>query len=307
MCITFINLCKDVDNVDITLKNEKITAVVTTHGAELIALYDEMGQSYIWNGNPEYWQGRNPVLFPIVGNLKNGKIQMGGQDFYMNRHGFARDQEFKVVEQGDNYVVFELKSNKDTYKLYPRHFVFRVKHVLEVDGFTTTFYVENTDNKMMPFCVGAHTGFNCPLNDGETLEDYEIVFDEEETVHNILLSKRGCVIGPSEVLMLDHERVMPLRYEMFAKLDTVIFKNLKSTGVCLKHRETGRGIRMDFGDFPMMAFWTKGMEKAPFICVEPWHGCAALEDETGIFEDKEDCIYLENGQSVELSYTVRIL
>lgn len=292
--------------MDITLKNEKMTAVVTTHGAELIALYDEMGQSYIWNGNPEYWPGRNPVLFPIVGNLKDGKIQMDGQDFYMNRHGFARDQEFEVADQGQDYVVFELKSNEDTYKLYPRHFVFQVKHALEVHGFTTTFYVKNVDSKRMPFCVGAHTAFNCPLKDGEFLEEYDIVFDEEETAANILLSDRGCITGPADTLMLNHERVMPLRYDVFEKMDTVIFKDLKSTGVGLRHRETGHGIHMEFKGFPMMAFWTKGKERAPFVCVEPWHGCAALENESGLFDDKECCIHLESGNSMELSYKVNV-
>lgn len=282
-------------------------AVVTTKGAELIALKDAKGVSYIWNGDPAYWPGRNPVLFPVVGNLKNGKISMDGQDYFMNRHGFARDQEFKVADQGEDYVVFELKSNEDTYKLYPRQFVFQVKHTLKENGFTTAFYVKNTDDKMMPFCVGAHTAFNCPLEDASSLEDYDIVFDEEETISNILLSEQGYIVGPAETLMLDHEKVMPLRYDVFAKLDTIIFKHLKSTGVSLKHRETGQGIRMDFKGFPMMAFWTKGIEKAPFVCVEPWHGCAALENETGFFEDKEACIYLEKNQSVELNYSVRII
>ena len=293
--------------MDITLKKGQMEAVVTTHGAELIALKDGNGVSYIWNGDPAYWSGRNPVLFPIVGNLKNGKISMDGQDYFMNRHGFARDQEFDVADQGEDYVVFEFKSNEDTYKLYPRHFVFLVKHTLNADGFTTAFYVKNTGDQRMPFCVGAHTAFNCPLEDGSSLEDYDIVFDEEETVSNILLNEQGCIVGPAEKLMLDHEKVIPLRYDVFAKLDTIIFKNLKSTGVSLKHRETGRGIHMDFKGFPMMAFWTKGAEKAPFVCVEPWHGCASLENETGLFEDKEACICLEIDQSVELNYSVRII
>ena len=307
MCITFINLCKDVDEMDIILKNEKLKAVVTTHGAELISLMDEQGKSYIWNGDPTYWIGRNPVLFPIVGNLKEGKVQIDGQDYFMNRHGFARDQEFEVSDQGDDYIVFELKSNQETQKLYPRNFVFRVKHQLEECGFTTTFYVENIDKKMMPFCVGAHTAFNCPMAEDESFEDYEIVFDEEETAYNILLSDQGCVVGSADSLMLDHEKVMPLQYDVFAKLDTVIFKNLKSTGVCLRHRENGHGIHMDFKGFPMIAFWTKGKERAPFICVEPWHGCAAFENESGIFEDKEFCIQLEPDQNVELSYIVKII
>ena len=292
--------------MDITLKNGNMTAVVTTHGAELIELKDERGISYIWNGNPEYWPGRNPILFPIVGNLKNGQIQMDGQTYLMNRHGFARDCEFEVADQGEDYVVFELKSNEETRKLYPRDFVFQVKHFIEDNGFTTAFYVKNTDSKMMPFCVGAHTAFNCPIGGEGSLEDYEIRFDEEETAYNILLNAQGCIAGPADTFMLDHTKHMPLHYDVFAELDTIIFKDLNSKGVSLCHRESNHGIYMDFKGFPMMAFWTKGKERAPYVCIEPWHGCAALENESGKFEDKEACIHLESGKSIELSYKVTL-
>lgn len=292
--------------MNITLKNEKFTAVVTTHGAELIDFKDENGMSYIWNGDPAYWFGQNPLLFPIVGNLKDGKIRMDHQEYFMGRHGFARDMEFDIVDQGTDFVIFELKSNDETLKKYPRAFVLQVCQTLESDGFKTSFKVLNKDEKPMPFCIGAHTAFNCPLKDGETLEDYQIIFDKEETAYNMLLNDQGCVQGPSETLMLDHTKIMPLRYEVFEKIDTIVFKNLQSTGVSLRHPETGHGIHMDFKGFPMMAFWTKGKEKAPFLCVEPWHGCAAFENESGNFEDKEFCMILQDEECKEFSYKVSV-
>ena len=158
--------------MNVTLKNNKFTAVVTTHGAELIDFKDANGVSYIWSGDPAYWSGRNPLLFPIVGNLKDGKIRMDNQDYFMGRHGFARDMEFDVVDQGDDFVVLELTSNEETLKKYPRNFVLQVRQTLDDDGFTTAFKVVNKDNQPMPFCIGAHTAFSCPLREGESLEDF---------------------------------------------------------------------------------------------------------------------------------------
>ena len=293
--------------MEITLRKQHMKAVVTTKGGELIYLEDEQGRNYIWNGDPAYWFGRNPLLFPIVGNLKDGKILMDGHEYHMNRHGFARDQEFTVIQQGEDFVIMELVSNDETLHRYPRCFSLQVKHELHHDGFTTSFKVTNKDHKSMPFCIGAHTAFHCPINEGESFEDYQIVFDQEETAYPIRLNDEGLVQGPSSHLMLDHERIMTLDYDVFAKVDTVIFRNLKSTGVGLYHKENGQGVHMSFEGFPMMAFWTKGKEKAPFICIEPWHGCAALEDETGLFEDKEACLILESGKSKELRYKVSIV
>ena len=104
--------------------------------------------------------------------------------------------------------------------------------------------------------------------------------------------------------MLDGSR-MPLRYQTFGELDTVIFSMLRSGGVSLLHRETGRGVQLDFHEFPMVAFWTK--PGAPYLCLEPWHGCAAVENESGQFEKKPHCMMLSPGESKTLTYSVTIL
>ena len=290
--------------MEIILSNKMCKAVVTTKGAELIDFRDEQGTSYIWNGNPEYWIGRNPLLFPIVGNLKNGCIRMDDQKYFMGRHGFARDMEFDVVDKGEDFVVLELKSNEETLKKYPRNFVLQVRQTLEANGFTTAFKIINKDTKVMPFCIGAHTAINCPLKEGDSFEDYELVFEQEETAYNIMLNNDGLITGKASTLMLDHTTKLPLTYEPFTDLDTIIFKDLKSKCVSLQHKEKGYGVRMNFLGFPMMAFWTKGKERAPFICIEPWHGCASYENEKGNFEDKEACIFLKPEETRELSYSV---
>lgn len=293
--------------MEVTLKREGLQAVVRTLGGELISFRDKMGKEYLWSGNPEFWPGINPILFPIVGGLKNGKVRLGGKELEMNRHGFARDMEFQVTEQSEEAVVMELRENEETLKKYPRKFRLQVCHKLEESGFSTSFEVQNLDEKEMPFCIGAHTAFRCPMDENESFEDYEIVFDEKENASNLLLNKDGCICGSAENPLLDETDQFALEYGIFEKLDTVIFKNLKSTGVALKHKEKGTGVHMKFEGFPFMAFWTKGKERAPFICIEPWHGCAAREDESGELAAKDECIVLQPGKSAKLVYFVKML
>ena len=225
----------------------------------------------------------------------------------MNRHGFAREREFVITEQSEDHVVMELRSDEETLQKYPFGFKLQVCHRLEESGFATSFGIVNLDKREMPFCIGAHTAFRCPIFDNETFEDYDIIFDEKEQADSLLLNAGGYIQNGKSVPFLEDSDRFALSYEPFEKMDTVIFRNLKSTGVSLKHRLRGHGVHMDFEGFPFMAFWTKGAQKAPFICIEPWHGCAALEDEDGEFKHKEACICLEPGETKKFLYKVKIL
>lgn len=291
--------------MDITLKSGGNTAVVRTTGGELISFRDGSGTEFIWTGDPAYWSGQNPILFPTVGNLKNGKVEIKGRTCEMGRHGFARRSQFTVAEQGEDFLVLELRENEQTLAQYPCPFLLRVTHKVTEDGFSTAFAVKNPGEETMPFCIGAHTGINCPLYPGEKFEDYELVFDQPEQAASLLLTRDG-LIAPGQERLLEHSSVLPLSYGLFERLPTVIFDGLRSQGVCLRHRTTGRGVHMDFPGWPMIAFWTPGQD-APFICLEPWHGCAALEGESGKFEDKPHCITLAPGESAGFHYTVTVL
>lgn len=288
----------------IELRRGALRAVTDTQGGELISLRNGEGTEFIWDGDPAFWTGRNPVLFPIVGSLKNGTVQFGGQAFRMGRHGFARRSQFELEEQGEDYVDFALRESEETLRQYPCRFSLRIRHQLLEDGFSTSFTVENTDSTRLPFCIGAHTAFRCPLFSGERFEDYQLIFDQPESVPSLLLTPEGIIRhGCTEDIMKGGSTVS-LDYKTFARLDTLIFEHPRSRVVSLLHRHTGKGVRMEFGGFPMVAFWTK--PDAPFICLEPWHGCAALDDESGVFEEKPHCICLEPGEKKVLEYTVAI-
>lgn len=287
-----------------TLSNASLSAIVRTHGGELVSLRDSGGTEYIWGGDPAFWSGQNPILFPIVGSLKDGRVDIGGQSCEMSRHGFARNLDFTPVEQGGDFISLELRESGETLKRYPFPFSLRVRHQLLKDGFSTAFTVENTGGSLLPFCIGAHTAFRCPLFPGERFEDYRLVFDQPEDASTLLLTSEGLIRGGAAAPMLSGG-VLPLDYETFRRLDTVIFRQLRSRAVSLAHRETRRGVKMEFSQFPMIAFWTK--PGAPFLCLEPWQGCAASDDESGCFTDKPFAVTLAPGERKTLAYSVTLL
>ena len=186
---------------------------------------------------------------------------------------------------------------------YPFPFSLRVRHQLLADGFSTAFTVENTGAASMPFCIGGHTAIRIP--EGERFEDFHLLFDQAETADSHLLSPQGIILHDGRKAMLDGTGTLALDYQDFAQMDTLIFSMLRSGNVSLVHRETGRGVRLDFHEFPMVAFWTK--PEAPFLCLEPWQGCAAWDNESGKFEDKPFCTTLEPGREKTLTYAFHIV
>lgn len=289
------------------LTHRTCRATVDTLGGELISFRDMNGTEYIWGGDPAYWSGRNPILFPIVGSLKNGRIRFQGREFQMPRHGFARRLEFHLAEQGEDYAVFSLHESPETLAQYPFPFLLRVRHQLLDKGFYTQFEVENTGEQPLPFCIGAHTAFRCPIKDGERFQDYQLVFDQPETAGSIALTPEGILSHDRTVPALQNTDTIPLDYAPFDQLDTLVFDALASKGVRLVHRDSGHGVHMEFRDFPMIAFWTMPHMQAPYLCLEPWHGCAAYDNENGEFTGKPHCILLAPGDRRRLRYTVTLV
>ena len=293
--------------MELTLKKGSLTAEVTTMGGELVSLRDGGGLEYIWRGDEAYWSGRNPVLFPIVGRLKDGKAMSGAGLCEMPQHGVARKREFALAERGEDFAEFRLVSDGETLRQYPYAFDLRVRHTLTEQGFVTKFIVRNPGDVPMPFCIGAHTAFNCPVGEGEDFEEYALVFSQVEDADTVLVGESGYLAHAPGEEVLHGTDTIPLRYEVFDRRDTLIFDGLSSETVKLVNQRTGRGVEMDISQFPMVAFWTPQEKQAPFICIEPWRGCAAYEDDSGRFEEKPWCAVLAPGETWEAAYAVRIL
>ena len=283
-----------------------ISAKVDSLGAELVSLTDEKGTEYIWQGHPSGWTGRNPNLFPVIGAVKEGGILYSGKAYPTPRHGFARRSEFSLVEKTDSAICLELCDSADTLAVYPYRFSLRISHHLTKKGFRTDYIVKNTGNDDMYFCVGGHTAFNCPLDESENFSDWKLVFDEVETNEAMLPLAGGFISYANTMPVISDGRNIQLDHSLHDRIDTLIFDGLNSHGVKLCS-PTGKGVHMDFSDFPMIAFWTAPGKHAPYICLEPWAGCGALEGESGEFADKPHAIRLTPGEHKILGYSVSIL
>lgn len=355
--------------MEVILRNGQLTAIASTHGAELLSLRQshhnhancDHGHSadsyteYLWNGNPAYWPWHSPVLFPIVGSLKENQIRLpeiaavrrtserqasdytasnckssvslstnalppraasvDGHVIHLSRHGFARDCEFSVEKHCETSAVFLLRASLETLQSYPYLFALRVQHKLTETGFLTNFSVTNEGRSPMPFCIGAHPGFCCPLKPSEQFSDYDLIFDKAEQLplQSLCFTKDGLVLPNASASLETTTKketattVLPLNRKLFADYDTLAFQALRSNSVTLRSRKSGCGLRLNFRGFPFLALWAKPEPEASFLCIEPWHGCPAFANESGCFTDKPGCMVLEAGETQQLTFSVEIL
>ena len=281
--------------MEITIQNQAIKAVIKTKGAELSSL-KKGGKNYIWEINSEFWNKTSPILFPIVGALKNGEYFYGGNAYKLSRHGFARDFEFEVIENSENTVVFSLKSNEETLKVYPFHFELQLSYILEGNKLVVKYEIINRSSEKMYYSIGAHPAFNI---DGD-FEDFSLVFDDEKDLETYKLEK-DLFSGKTEILKLN-ENVLPLQYELFEE-DALVFKNFATKSLTLaKNNESV--MKVSFPDFPFLGIWTK--KDAPFICIEPWLGIADNANTSGKIEEKEGIQILENNSKKQIAWSVEL-
>ena len=281
--------------MEITIQNQAIKAVIKTKGAELSSLQKE-GKNYIWEINSEFWNKTSPILFPIVGALKNNEYFHEGKVYKLSRHGFARDFEFDVIENSGNAVVFSLKSNEETLKVYPFHFELQLSYILEGNKLVVKYEIINRSSEKMYYSIGAHPAFNI---DGD-FEDFSLVFDDEKDLETYKLEK-DLFSGKTEILKLN-ENVLPLQYELFEE-DALVFKNFATKSLTLaKNNESV--MKVSFPDFPFLGIWTK--KDAPFICIEPWLGIADNANTSGKIEEKEGIQILENNSKKQIAWSVEL-
>lgn len=290
----------------ITLKNDKVSIVTNTFGGELNSLKASDGTEYLWQADPAYWKGQAPVLFPMCGSLRSKKALALGRPVCMERHGVARKQEFKVIKQSDDSVTFSLKSNAETYERFPFDFELRITYTIRDNTISNTYTVINTGSEGLPYAIGGHPAFNCPISKDESFDDYEIKFEKIENAFAIYPDKEtGLMNMASEKLILDNTDTLPLTHELFAN-DSMNFLNLNSRKVTLLSKKTGRGVGFDFSDFTYLLIWSAGVE-APFVALEPWIGLATCSDESDIFEEKRGVRILASGESEEFTFKMTLI
>ncbi|WP_438496153.1 aldose 1-epimerase family protein [Paenibacillus sp. IHBB 3054] len=286
------------------LRSGSAQAEISTLGAELVSFTrKDTGTEYIWSGDAAYWTGRSPVLFPIIGAVRNGEIKVGGHAYKLANHGFARRSEFRVVEADESRAVFLLTSSEHTLSSYPFQFNLYITYTLNDSTLKLDYRVENIDGGNISFQLGTHPAFNCPLDENGSFSDYALEFSETENLDREFLNDAGLRISRKSEPVLREERSLPLSHEMF-KDGALIFQNVTSRQITLKSRLTGKSVAVSFEGFPDLGIWQP--LNAPFVCIEPWQGFADSDVFEGELSEKEGIVTLPPGEHFASSLTIEI-
>ena len=267
-----------------TISNEYLKVKINTHGAEINSVKSPDGLEYIWSGDKKYWARHAPILFPIVGRLKDNQYTYDGKTYEMGQHGFARDMEFDVLNQGSDWIDLQLVSNEETKKMYPFAFKLVIHYQLDDHKLSTNINVFNTDTKEMYFSVGAHPAFNVPLmNDGsEQYDDYSVKFANKGTYDQIQFDVPYANLEKVEKIELDQP--IKLSHELFYDDAKVVeIKNEEFTTI-LSNDVSDHGVSMTAYDIEYGGLWSA--KDAPFVCLEPWWGIADDVHTDGKIEHK---------------------
>ena len=280
-----------------TISNSELTAQINHKGAELCSLQsNETSKEYIWEGNPEYWGKHSPVLFPIVGTLKNNSFKIGNSEYNLSRHGFARDLVFELTDKKEDKAVFSIQSTTETLKVYPFEFELQIIYTLDGPSLNIEYKVINRSKSKMPFSIGAHPAFALEGN----FENYAIAFEKDEPlVYNLL---ENDLISDKTETIEKQDDLVALNYSLFEN-DALIFKNLKSKSLTILKNKTHL-LEVAYNGFPHLGIWTK--QDAPFICIEPWYGYSDTNDATGNIFEKEGIQIIEANEVFDSKFSIAI-
>ena len=287
----------------VEIKSENVKVQCLLEGAMLHSLVkDEI--EYLWQGDKKYWAGQAPVCFPITGVLRDSKAVAFGKPCEMKRHGVARINPFEIREQGANFVSFIQNSSEETKKAFPFDYSLEIRYTVLKNSVITRYTVKNTGKDRLPFVIGGHPAFNCPLESGEKFEDYTVEFsgavnqkclrpDVETGLVDI--SKRYDVLDAPNKINLDHS---------LFDLDAMVFDNIKPKSAVLS--AGGRGVKIDYQDFDNLLVWSSS-NGGNFVALEPWTGISTCSDEDSVFENKRGMTVLEPDCEASFAFKITLI
>ena len=278
------------------IKNSFIKAKIKLFGAELNSLQKiDEDLEYIWQGNPKYWARHSPVLFPIVGRLKNDSYFYKNKKYSLSQHGFVRDKEFELIKKGEDFIEFRLKNDEETLKNYPFLFELNISYKLEKTKLIISYKVKNRSEDRLYFSIGAHPAFN--ISSGDFLD-----FEDVRTSKRYFLNDKGLIYKNQEVSFTKNSLILD---EEIFKNDALVFndKNIKS--IILRDKNSNKILKVEFKDFPYLGIWSKP-NLAPFVCIEPWFGVADEENSNQNIEDKRGIQVLQKDDIFSCLYSIEV-
>ncbi len=285
-----------------SLSNSKLSLSVQKTGVELCSVQSQQtGTEYIWQADPDIWGSHAPVLFPIIGALKDGTYFYEGETYSLPKHGLIRhSNKARLTHQTENSLLFTRTWDSDSLKQYPFKFEFQTRYSLSDSTVSVDHTVINHGNGSMYFSLGGHPAFNCPLHENESYSDYALEFEQVETAPAFLLNSDGLVTDKKRPT-LNNTSTLSLRKHLFDD-DALIFRNLRSRAVNLVSRKSGDILTINYIGFPYLGVWAK--PGAAFVCIEPWQGIADTTDTTQDISQKEGMMCLKSEEVHRASYSI---
>lgn len=279
-----------------TIANRFLTIRATAKGAELCSIKGADGFEYLWQADPSVWNRHAPVLFPIVGKLRDGRYELNGKTYELSPHGFARDMDFVLTEQSESSMTLQLLPTAETRARYPFEFELRIIYRLTDNCLSIEYAVRNTGSSVMTFSIGAHPGFTLP----GPVDECFLEFSKPETLNTRLLGSKG-LLSEETAPVMKGSKLLPLSKTLFDR-DALIFLDFKSDKITLGAKNSPRRLTVEFPGFPQLGIWAK--PGAPFVCIEPWYGTADPEQPYGSIMNKPGILKLPASETFTCTHRI---
>ena len=289
----------------IVIENAWLEVGIVSSGAEVREVKHKKNElNYMWTGDSTYWGRVSPVLFPIVGRLKEDQYQLDGLTYKMSQHGFLRDVEFMVEKLTSDSASFVFESAGRFIDVYPYEFKSTIQYSLKEDSLSVRWKIENKNKEEMYFSIGAHPAFKIPLLENETINDYSLKVTSAKNKNPLEYELKDSLIH--EKAAVNNTETIPLTRSLFAN-DALVYSNIDLT--TLTSNKSGHGVEVSHNDFPFVGIWSKHVESdgtmAPFVCIEPWYGIADMHNTSGNLKEKFGVNRLGSGESFQSEYGIK--
>lgn len=252
------------------LENEQFKAAIAEKGAELCSLTGKSdGTEYIWQASPNIWGRHAPLLFPIIGRLKDKEYTLDGKPYHITQHGFGRDLTFDSKQVSAVCAEFTLTQNDYTKGMYPYDFTLVVRYTLTGNRLKKEHIVHNPNDVPLYYEVGGHDAYNLCLTEGETIRDSYVQFEGLSEIHPLQLDDAILLTGGEDTLPLDEGRLWIDR-ETF-HIDALMMKSPETRRITIGSRVHSKRVTVEFDDFDYVGVWSAYKPfDVPYVCIEPW-------------------------------------
>lgn len=290
--------------MEFMIKNECLSAKITSRGGELLSLKNRKGKEYLWQGDEASWTATSPNLFPYIGRLTDGTYTYQGQEYHMRIHGFLMYMDMEPVKQETDCLVLKLESSEETKKQYPFEFIFEIQYKLMGNTLEMLYRINNTDCKCMHFGVGGHPGFQIPIEKDQCFEDYCIDFGVESEIYSVGLSDDCHPTGQDVLYPLREKRCIDLRHDLFAR-HLFVLKDMPRK-LRIRSKKGGPSIEVAYPDMNYLGVWHWPGVEVPYVCVEPWSSLPSAKKVIEDLETQKNLISLDCGKRYENRITISI-